>query len=230
MGFADFSTDDGLADVNGWLTTRLYIASDAASQADVAVFQALNSTPDATKYPEVFRWYKQIAAIEEQFPTLPGDASKPYTAYGPDVSEAIADPAKTSAAADAEDGVNLLDSDDEEDEAAQKLREQRLEEYRKKNQGKTKPAAKSVVIIDIKPWDDTTDLTALETLVRGIEKDGLVWGASKLVPIGFGIQKLHFFGWEVGPSWLGSNSFSTRKQRHVGKGGLARRTDFYELL
>lgn len=30
----------------------------------------------------------------------------------------------------------------------------------------------------------------LEEGVRAIEKDGLVWGASKLVPLGFGIKKL----------------------------------------
>jgi len=30
----------------------------------------------------------------------------------------------------------------------------------------------------------------LEANVRGIEKDGLVWGASKLVAVGFGIKKL----------------------------------------
>jgi translation elongation factor EF-1beta len=33
-------------------------------------------------------------------------------------------------------------------------------------------------------------MKALEASVRGIEKDGLVWGASKLVPVGFGIKKL----------------------------------------
>ena len=38
--------------------------------------------------------------------------------------------------------------------------------------------------------DDETDMKALEASVRGIEKDGLVWGASKLVPVGFGIKKL----------------------------------------
>lgn len=30
----------------------------------------------------------------------------------------------------------------------------------------------------------------LEANVRGIEQDGLVWGASKLVAVGFGIKKL----------------------------------------
>lgn len=33
-------------------------------------------------------------------------------------------------------------------------------------------------------------MAALETAVRSIVKDGLVWGASKLVPVGFGIKKL----------------------------------------
>jgi elongation factor 1-beta len=33
-------------------------------------------------------------------------------------------------------------------------------------------------------------MEALEASARSIEKDGLVWGAGKLVPIGFGIRKL----------------------------------------
>lgn len=33
-------------------------------------------------------------------------------------------------------------------------------------------------------------MVALEAAVRGIEKDGLVWGASQLVAVGFGIKKL----------------------------------------
>jgi translation elongation factor EF-1beta len=33
-------------------------------------------------------------------------------------------------------------------------------------------------------------MKALEAAVRGIEKDGLVWGASKFVAVGFGIKKL----------------------------------------
>ena len=33
-------------------------------------------------------------------------------------------------------------------------------------------------------------MKALEAAVRAIERDGLVWGAAKLVPIGFGINKL----------------------------------------
>lgn len=37
--------------------------------------------------------------------------------------------------------------------------------------------AKSSVILDVKPWDDETDMAVTEKLVRAIEMDGLVWGA-----------------------------------------------------
>ncbi|CAG2183036.1 unnamed protein product, partial [Oppiella nova] len=50
--------------------------------------------------------------------------------------------------------------------------------------------AKSSVVLDVKPWDDETDMKELEANVRKIEMDGLVWGASKFVPLAYGIQKL----------------------------------------
>ena len=40
--------------------------------------------------------------------------------------------------------------------------------------------AKSNVILDVKPWDDETDMNAMERQVRNIHFDGLVWGACML--------------------------------------------------
>ena len=48
----------------------------------------------------------------------------------------------------------------------------------------------SVVTLDVKPWDDETDMAELESAVRSIEQDGLVWGLSKLVAVGYGVKKL----------------------------------------
>ena len=42
----------------------------------------------------------------------------------------------------------------------------------------------------MQPWDDETDMAKLEESVRSIEADGLLWGASKLVAVGYGIKKL----------------------------------------
>ncbi|RYP49797.1 hypothetical protein DL768_004584 [Monosporascus sp. mg162] len=191
MGFTDLLTDAGLAVLDSWMTTRSYVVGYSPSQADVATFKALSSAPDASKYPHAARWYKHIASFEEEFPTLPGDASKPYTVYGPDVAEVTLNPAKAPAAEEEEDDVDLFGSDDEEeDPEAVRIREERLAAYKEKKAAKPKAAAKSIVTMDIKPWDDETDMEGLEKAVRAIEKDGLVWGQSKLVPVGFGIKKL----------------------------------------
>lgn len=50
--------------------------------------------------------------------------------------------------------------------------------------------AKSNVILDVKPWDDETDMKQMEVEVRKITLEGLLWGAAKLVPLAFGIHKL----------------------------------------
>lgn len=44
--------------------------------------------------------------------------------------------------------------------------------------------------MDVKPWDDETDMKQMEDAVRKISTDGLLWGAAKLVPLAYGIHKL----------------------------------------
>merc|ERR1711874_946565 len=60
----------------------------------------------------------------------------------------------------------------------------------KKKSKKPGPIAKSSVLLDCKPWDDETDMKAMENEIRKIEMDGLTWGAAKLQPVGYGINKL----------------------------------------
>lgn len=130
------------------------MTSYAPSQADVVTFKAVKSAPDASKYPHIARWYKHIASFEPEFSSLPGDASKEYTAYGPDNTE-IPVNAKAAAApaADDDDDMDLFASDSEEEDpevAAQ--RQKNLDEYKKKKEAKPKPAAKSIVTMEVKPW------------------------------------------------------------------------------
>lgn len=62
--------------------------------------------------------------------------------------------------------------------------------YNAKKSKKPALIAKSSVMLDVKPWDDETDMKKMEESVRTIQWDGLVWGAAKLVPVGYGIHKL----------------------------------------
>lgn len=134
-----------------------YRNSYAPSQADVACFKALKTSPDAAKYPHAARWHKHIASWTEDFATLPGDPSKSYSTYGPEATQTTLNPAKAPAADEDEEDeeVDLFGSDDEEEDAeAARIREERLAEYKKKKEGKAKPAAKSVVTMDVKPWGE----------------------------------------------------------------------------
>jgi len=99
--------------------------------------------------------------------------------------------APAPAAADDDDDVDLFGSDEEEDDAEkQRITEERLKAYHEKKSKKPKVIAKTSVLFDVKPWDDETDMEAMKTSVKSIEMEGLVWGATKLVPVGYGINKL----------------------------------------
>lgn len=89
---------------------------------------------------------------------------------------------------DDDDDIDLFGSED--DEEADKAREERLKAYQEKKSKKPQVVAKSNIVLDVKPWDDETDMKAMEENVRRIEMDGLLWGASKLVPLAYGIKKL----------------------------------------
>merc|ERR1712008_493633 len=106
---------------------------------------------------------------------------------------AAAAPAKAAPApaADDDDDVDLFgsESDEEEDAEAAKVREERLAAYDAKKSKKPALIAKTSVLLDCKPWDDETDMDAMLKEIKKIEMDGLLWGASKLVPVGYGISK-----------------------------------------
>ncbi|EXJ71546.1 elongation factor 1-beta [Cladophialophora psammophila CBS 110553] len=192
MGFTDFVSDSGLTILNNWLKTRSYISGFQPSQADVVSFKALKECPPVERYPHAYRWYNHVKSYEADFSTLPGDPSKPFTTYGPEAVAVALNPKDAPEKAEEdEDEVDLFGSDDEEeDPEVVAEREKRLADYRKKKEGKAKPAAKSIITLDVKPWDDETNMDELVKNVLAIEMDGLVWGAHKLVPVGFGIKKM----------------------------------------
>jgi len=92
---------------------------------------------------------------------------------------------------DAEDDDWLFGSDEEEEtEEEKKRKEELVAKYKEKKEKKVAIVAKSSILLDVKPWDDETDMKEMERLVRTVETDGLVWGAAKLIPVGYGIKKL----------------------------------------
>ncbi|XP_041804244.1 elongation factor 1-delta-like isoform X2 [Chelmon rostratus] len=90
---------------------------------------------------------------------------------------------------DDDDDVDLFGSDEDDEEAA-RIKQERIDAYAAKKSKKPALIAKSSILLDVKPWDDETDMAKLEECVRSVQMDGLLWGAAKLLPVGYGIKKL----------------------------------------
>jgi len=175
MSFGDVATAAGLEKLNGFLLNNAYVAGWVPTQQDVTIFKSIKSSPDA-KYQNALRWWKNISSYSAEFASLKAGSAP-------------------AAAEEDDDDVDLFGSDDEEEDAeAERLKAERVAAYnaRKaaKEDKKGKVIAKSNLIIDVKPWDDETDMKKLEDNVRSITMDGLLWGTGKLVAIGYGIKKL----------------------------------------
>lgn len=133
----------------------------------------------------------QVAALDVRVSNLEGneivsEQPKPVPA-----------PAAVKKDDDDDDDFELFgDDDDSESEteeeiaAAQKKKDALIAKYNEKKGKKPALIAKSSILLDVKPWDDETDMVEVQRLVRTIELDGLLWGAGKLVPVGYGIKKL----------------------------------------
>ena len=64
-------------------------------------------------------------------------------------------------------------------------------EEAKAKKKKAAPIAKSLIVWDVKPWGEETDLEALANKILGIEMDGLMWKTQwKKEPVAYGVFKI----------------------------------------
>lgn len=165
-------TEEELSKHNKKFSTKSYVKGNDLSQEDVNTVKDILSF-DPLKYPHLTRYLSHILSRTAEFESITQTCASMVSKKN------------------TEDDVDLFGSDEEEDAEAEKLKAQRLAEYNAKKAAKGPgPVAKSSIVFDVKPWDDTTDLKKMEESVRGIFMDGLLWGASQIVPIGYGINKL----------------------------------------
>ena len=118
----------------------------------MAVYEAIKSPVDSAKYPNISRWQEHIKSFEAEHASLKGDKSK------------AAELLNFSAAQGGDDeDIDLFGDEDEVDPEAERIKAERVKEYEARKAAKgPRPPAKSVVTFDVKPWDDETDMVALE--------------------------------------------------------------------
>lgn len=163
-------------ELNKKLTDFPYVSGYSPSQEDVKALASLPAKYD--QFVHVKRWAKHMTSFSDAekkaFPGAPAAAAAPASKGGDD-----------------DDDFDLFGDDDEDSEAVEKAKKERADKMAAEKKG-AKPAvvAKSTVVLDVKVWDDETDLKEVENQVRAIQKDGLLWGAAALKPLAFGINKL----------------------------------------
>ncbi|XP_042467857.1 elongation factor 1-beta-like [Zingiber officinale] len=182
ISFTDLHTETGLTTLEEFLSGKTFISGDQISKDDVKVFAAVAKPGDG--FPNVSRWYSSVSVVLS--PRFPGEALGVKIGSQAAVSAAApsADVSKEAADGD-DDDLDLFGDETEEDKKAAEEREVAV-----KASSKKKESGKSSVLLDVKPWDDETDMKKLEEAVRSVEMPGLLWGASKLVAVGYGIKKL----------------------------------------
>jgi len=179
---AQFGAKPDLAKLNDYLLDKSYISGFDCSAEDVAVFKALAAAP-AASFENALRWWNHINSYSDEFSKM--GAASAAAANDDDDEE------------DEDDDMDFFGSDDEEEDAeAERVKAERIAAYnaRKAEKAATKGvvAAKSMITLDVKPFDDETDLDALaKKITSEISMDGLVWGSKhEKKPLAFGIFKL----------------------------------------
>ncbi|KAL1543994.1 elongation factor 1-beta 2-like isoform X1 [Salvia divinorum] len=204
--FSDLHTESGIRALDAFLSGKSYIYGGQLTKDDVKLYASVQK-PSADLYPNASKWYEAVAA--KLATSFPGKA----------VGVQIGGQAPLTAV-EAQEVFGLLLAAMEVlwfyidifqfrlprycrrrlpmmmmiliYLATRQRRKKKAAEAREaaKAPAKKKESGKSSVLIDIKPWDDETDMKKLEECVRSIEMPGLLWGASKLVAVGYGIKKL----------------------------------------
>lgn len=183
VAFHDVNSATGLKKLDEYLLTRSYITGYQASKDDITVYSSLSKAP-SSEYVNVSRWYKHIDALLRISGVTAEGSGVTVEGSAPVATLPVAD-SKAAAADDDDDDVDLFGEETEEEKKAAEERAASI-----KASAKKKESGKSSVLLDVKPWDDETDMKKLEEAVRSVQMEGLHWGASKLVPVGYGIKKL----------------------------------------
>ncbi|TQD85073.1 hypothetical protein C1H46_029357 [Malus baccata] len=185
--FFDVNSAAGLKKLDDYLLSRSYITGYQASKDDITVHAALSKAP-SSEFVNVSRWYNHIAALLRISGVCGEGSGVTIEGSAPVTGEPVATPPVADTKATAEDDDDDVDLFGEETEEEKKAAEERAASI--KASTKKKESGKSSVLLDVKPWDDETDMKKLEEAVRSIHMEGLLWGASKLVAVGYGIKKL----------------------------------------
>eukprot|EP00924_Labyrinthula_sp_SR-Ha-C_P016878 maker-scaffold_6-snap-gene-17.30-mRNA-1 protein AED:0.20 eAED:0.20 QI:37/1/1/1/0.5/0.33/3/104/251 len=177
---ATISTTD-LGKFNGYISLKSYIEGYQPTTKDVEVFKAFKEAPDAKKAVHAARWYSHIASFSEE------ERSKWSAPSAAEETPAAAPPADDDDPFGDDDDLFAEPSEEEAKALQEKLKKEAIERGKKKLKN-----ARSMIVLEVKPYEADFDLEELAKQIKTISHEGIQnWGAEhKLEPVAFGIKKL----------------------------------------
>jgi len=198
--------------LNDHLEGKTFLVGQRLTIADIATFlpmsMAFAFVLDAgfrKAMPNVSDWFARVAAqscvinaagVRKmcEKPIKPVDFTKmTEVKFIKPTENQFSEAVEVVAVADAEDDFDPFASQSEEDEEAEKEKQARFKELAKtaKSYGKKAAVAKSIIIWEVKPWGEETDIDEMAKMILAIEMDGLFWKTEyKKEPIAYGVFKI----------------------------------------
>ena len=167
------------------LVNDQWLGGQLPTSADTEAFEGL-ALPNPATHPNAFAWWCLVAKFTPAVRAT-------WTAAAPAKGGKTAKPAaekKAEVKKDAEDEFDPFADEDEDDVAAKEALKAKADADKTKKV-KVAPVAKSIIVWEVKPWGEETDLDALAAKIIGITMDGLVWKTEyKKEPIAYGVFKI----------------------------------------
>ena len=152
-----------------------WLGGQQPSKEDNEQFVAMGSNvPNVDTHPNAFAWYALVSRFQESVRGAWAAGSAPAAAAGgkkagkgKGAPAPKKEAAKPAAAAAEEDEFDPFAEDAEADAAAAEAMKKKQEEAKTKKK-KAAPVAKSLIVWEVKPWGEDTDLDALADKIIAI--------------------------------------------------------------
>ena len=170
------------------LVNDQWLGGQLPSSADREAFEGC-AVPSPATHPNTFAWWCLVAKFTPAVRASWTGAAAAPAKGGAKKADA---PAKTEAKAAKKDDDEFdpfADEGEDDKAAAEALKAKAAEEKGKK--ANAAPVAKSIIVWEVKPWGEETDLDALAAKILAINMDGLSWKTEyKKEPIAYGVFKI----------------------------------------
>ena len=180
-----------VASVEKTLANQQWVGGQTPTVADKEAYEALKGADiSAETHPNAFAWFCLVSkftdAVRATWPAGGAAAKGGKGGKGGKKEE------KKAEKKDDDDEMDLFGDDDEEDAEAAKKAAAAAKEAAQKKKKKKEVIAMSLVMLEVKPLDDTVNLDDLaQKLFAEITQEGLFWKTEyKKEPVAFGIFKL----------------------------------------